>query len=228
MKTWKEKLEQAKILWLGGSTEWRDIKVEVGQLIHQSLIERLQEEADPFCHRTRLTRRVTRKHLLREVAEFLKMQKKGAVNHLIVGGQIANLLSDNGKLGEMMYSNLFYFQSLIQRPNGTVLRYKTAKEEGRLTPSQREIWYVREPAEQHRNLFQRAVSENWNRATIRAKVPHLGKGKTLAGVCLQRAVNPERETTTEVEDIKQVIRVGTPPDVADLIFRLIQESSVPT
>lgn len=144
---WQEILNRASDLWLSARKEWRDIKLEVGGLLSEYLTERLSV-ADSVPEYQRSDLRCSRKFATADAAKNLKITLP-VINELIRTFWVVKLLADNDNVGELSFTSLRSFRVAIERPQGKVSRNK---KDG-FRPSEKEVWRVREPAEEFRTFF---------------------------------------------------------------------------
>ena len=228
---WQESLSKAQLLWSAAGEQWRDIKIEVGGLLYDYMIERLRVDADPYCEDTRRKRRCTRRLILHDAKAALKVRRTCLVGELMSVSQVVALLSDGGNVGTMTYSTLRLFVTLIQRPEGRVRLRREESGVNRLEPSKREIYFVRDPAEKWIALFRRAVAESWGHDEVRSAIPaapiyrnrHIGTQRS--------GHDPRHEASAEersnLDRLKSVAKAGTPTDVAALLYEVARVAPNP-
>lgn len=238
MSEWTGTLDKAKALWHDARREWRDTKLEVGRLLHRSLVERLREEADHLDLSQRAARGVSRPVLINHMAVALGLSihnRQRAVNNLMRVAVAADMLCPDGNLGSLTYTHLAHFQTLIQRRPGTAARVMAngdlkakrrscrVEVEEPVLPSQKEehIWVV--PEADARALFVQVRDEGWDGDETRSRVLTLmRKDNTRARSRMRAAEKRAEEARPEggLAVVRDMAMTADPRDLADLLLGL--------
>lgn len=222
MKTWVRIIDEACNLWLSARKEWRDIKLEVGGMVHSYIVARLREEADSLNEAERRQLGVSRNALIADAARRLSTTSR-EVGFLIRSYQVVELLSDGGKIGSLSWTALLLFNKLVERVPGRALRYTGSRTSGKerdrrtgelkdtVLPSEKERWRIAGPTKKNVELFQRAVSEGWDTDEVRSA---LG-----CKVCKERGKKLNKTT-----DLAEVAETSDPKDLAEMLVSLVNLS----
>ncbi len=119
----------------------------------------------------------------------------------------------------MAFTSLRWFRLSITHQRGRVIRKPG---DSGLKPSEKEAWAVRVPTEKHVALFRKAVTENWDTDEVVS---------ALRSVVSVRVKPPGRmcrsdadECKAEAPDLIDAAGKGSPRDVADLIWDMIEHA----
>ena len=227
--TAEEILAKVEGVWLGAKKQLRDSLLEVGGLVHDYILARLQE-SDVLSQRQRYRKRLSRCGIIVEVAKRLKASRL-RIWKITTASQVVALLADKSHVGELSFSTIAEFIPLVHRAkgdrrvskaNGVVHVAREAVGEA----SDRERWIVRQGMEQTAPaLFRQAVAESWSVAQTRQGVTDLIGEKPLRGHDLKpRRQNEERLPQAPLSHLAEV---ASPKDLADIIIDAINRSSDP-
>lgn len=207
----EELLTQAKLLYCRGESDYRDKRLELGRVIHEYVLECLQEN-EQLNEANRIRIGITRARIIKKLAEELSC-KPAEVRDLICIAMTAWLLG-NGELGKMSLKILRLFICFIERISckGSPI-------------SSRETWWLKEPfAEKSKVLFLESI-ENTNYENVRAAVLRLYSGPAA------RPRSHRRGRTSEEKSALAVIKCGmkraSPGDVAQTCLELVEANEEP-
>lgn len=179
-------------MFLGAKKEWRDIKVEVGLMLHGWLVAKLREVDHLFVDRRRQMG-VTVKSLIPLAAKRLEVNAR-QITSLIRLANTARLLAEADErglpvLGDLPYTMLHRFSHFIGKLEGRPREggTKLLRQDARMSASEKEdSWRVLPPADQRVTFFRTVIAERWAWDEI---VSALKTRKFLAGDPTESRIN---------------------------------------
>lgn len=214
-------LEQAKALYLSGVAAYRDALLDVGRLLHQFVLARL-EEGDGLSEESRFKARLTRRAVVETAATALGVNRQ-RVNNLIVTAMAADLLG-GGIVGDMGIQAIYRFRVYVRRRHG--LRGVDAGRRNGPPVSDMERWEIKPGFEKKAKAeFERAVTQGYTQLDAKMAADKSGAAKPT----MSRRKNPFRsdERATAVETVRKSAKQASPGDVADLCMEIIGATADP-
>lgn len=221
-------LDRAAAVWAESRAARRDALLEVGRLLGAFVLTRLRE-GDSLTEADRLAAGHTRQHATAAAAGRLGISRD-RVNELVATARAVDLLRPGGDLGPLSWGALRPFRRCVERTTG----HRQARQQVSAT----EEWHVK-PAclPWAAGLLASAVAGGWDERRVRQELrQRLVRGGT--GRPRQRHRSPAEAYTPachgfEPADpepfvtLRRVAVLSTPPDLADLLCQLVQQSRDP-
>jgi hypothetical protein len=216
----QETLEKMSELWRSTGTNYREGMLEVGRMIHLFILQRL-EEGDQMGEDKRRKLGITRELCLMTVTQRLGCDRH-KTNSLLSTAMAVDLLSGGCPLGEVAYSTVREFKSLVKRVN-TGQKRRRKKEQGNRNSSGIEDWDVNPLYKDWaRRLFKKAVKEEWGCKKTRRVIQEKTEGMSPKA---------HRKETKEIEgeffDPMHAMRNASVQDAAEMIVTMIRYSQDP-
>lgn len=211
-------------LWGLSRSGFRDSMLEVGRKIHEYVVTTLRE-GEGMSRLKRLEARLTRICAIKDMAAHLQCGQS-RVSELIRVAKTVDLLSDGGDTGDMSYSSLRWFRLFVERgAEGAQFGRKATVEQ----LINAETWCLRPKHEWGVALFRQAAREGWTEKRCRQEVMCKVKPDERKRLDNYRGRQPGKDDGLgeSTEDFAEVIRNGSPKDVADILYGMIQAAHDP-
>jgi hypothetical protein len=228
-----ELLEQAAGVFLRVGKQYRDALLETGRLLHEYILRGLVR-GEALDHRGRQREGLLRKGLIQKAAARLGISPTRVV--FLVWAAMAVDLLGGGEAGPLPHGSIIRLGAFVERCRGVTS--KDADKPGAPPYSDAERWRVRPGYEESGPaLFRRAVAENFDQATARREAGRLFRkncGRPLGSKKTgpprgngHKRGTPASGQRVALAALKARAAVGSPADVAELLWEVIRDAPDP-